>query len=300
MAGFNFGLSAKKSNSKSTEKVVADKLETGSQIGSSTSNQVTTANQTSQQQGTSQSQGTSTTEQQGASAQTTAGSQVSETLSKLFSGDVQAGLEKTALSLLGGVGASTADAAMQRGLGQQGLFDPVAYVDSGVQAAQRQIGSQMDEATGGILDAIGGRNNSATALLQQRLVGDAAAQVAGVRNSLTGEASQIVNQNLGAASAAKGADSQLLSSILDILKGGTTSQTGQQQTNEAQSGTTAQTGTTTTTESNQSQQTASAQSSEVVNTVLKTLLDTLMKTHLNQQTDTKTSSSEMGGSAGFS
>lgn len=300
MSGFNFGLSAKKSSSKSTEKVVADKLETGSQIGSSISNQTTTANQTSQQQGTSQSQGTSTTAQQGASAQSSAGSQISETLSRLFSGDVQAGLEKTALSLLGGVGGSAADAAMQRGLGLQGLFDPASYVESGVQAAQRQVDSQLGEATGGILDAVGGRNNSAVALLQQRLAGDAAAQVAGVRNTLTGEASQIVNQNLGAASAAKGADSQLLTSVLDILKGGTTSQTGQQQTSEAQSGTTSQTGTTNTAESNQNQQTSAAQSTEVVNTVLNTLLETLMKTHLKQQTDTKTSGSEMGASGGYS
>lgn len=288
--GISFGKNKTKTNS--TTKV--DKTENTS--GTQQTTGVKGATQT--QQGTSQSTGTQqqtgSTSQVGTNAQTGTTTQQQQQTSSLFGGEVLAGLEGAVNDLL----KSTGGAALAPG--QVDDFDSEKFIAGGMAAATARQESLLDEMFGGLGDSIGGTvgSNSMQALLAQRGVSDANANLAGTQSELAKTAAQIEASNLQANTGAQGQSQGFLTQLLGALKGGQQTTTGTATGTETQAGTQTQTGTS---QQNTSQQ-QSEQTSQVSNLIelISQLVNTDQMTHTVGTEKTKGSQSKAGGGFGLS
>jgi hypothetical protein len=261
--GFSFG--SKKT--KSTQDTTANKTETGTQSGTSTTNQATSQSSTTNQAGTSSSQTYSDGKSQSNSLTSGASTAQQQQTTQNFSDATLGGLENLVSQLLGSGKIGTVESISD--------FDPAAFVANGMRAATARARTGLDESIGGILDAVGGRNNSAAALLQERVNNDANSMLAGVESQLTGQAEEIRRNNLLAGNTMASSQSDLLSNLLGALRGGittttgaTTEQTSQQQQNQS---TTSETGG----QNQQTTQTSTTQAMETMVSQLAQLLNSL-------------------------
>lgn len=223
--GLSFG--KKKSSGKSTTSVDKTETETGIELGSKTSTGVTAGSTTSQQSGTQ----TST----GQTSQATTGLQQQQSSTSLFSADTLAALESAAGSLLGNVGKTPGDL-------YKSDFDIGQFVSEGFQAAQNRLDTDLNANVNNLYDSYGGQDdtNSMVALLENRLRTDTEAQLGGVRAALQAQGQGIAREDyLAGVQGQQGATSQV-QAILDALKGGVQSTTGQVATTENVLGTSVQ------------------------------------------------------------
>lgn len=273
--GISFG--AKKSKGSSTSTV--DKVEDTTQVetGSKATSGVTTST------GSSTTSGTQTGSTTGATTQDSTGSQTNQQQSTLFSESILGGLEGIITNLFGQSGGAAPT------LGS--TFDKAAFVDQGYQAAESKTMDALDTDLAMMADQIGGRSNSnsMTALLANKARGDAAANLAGVRSNLTGQAEGIARENFGADLASRGQTQGFLGNLLAALKGGTANTTGAIQTAESVAGTQAGTSAGTTTEASTQQQTQTQQLLELLQNALAGT------THTTGTETTKTKGLEIGG-----
>lgn len=273
-----FGLSFGAKKGKTSGTTTIDKLvdtnqtETGTKATSGTTTTTGTSNTT----GTSTGQTTS--------QQDTTGSQTNQQTSQLFSQGILSGLEGIVQGLFGN--------ASQTPMSLGSNFDKNAFIEGGYAAAENRTLDDTNIALNSLYDRVGGRDdsNSMVTLLANRARGDAAAQLAGVRANLTGQAEGIARENFGADLAGQGQFQQFLNQTLAALKGGTASTQGAIQTAESSTGS----GTT-------AQQTAeqTQQSQTQVQQLLELLQNQLAGTeHTTGTEKTKGKETQMGG--GFS
>ncbi len=289
--GISFG--ANKTNSKGSEKVDTTTTQNQTQSGTqSTSGTTTTNGSTSQTSNTTGQQSQSAT-----GSQTQQGSTVGTgtQTSSLFSGDVLGGIEGAVKALFGSLGGpAKIDASSLNG------FDPASFINDGVAAAGSKLQTGLDESIGGLKDTVGGNaaTNSAVALLQNRLQGDAQAQLAGVKGQLTGQAEDITRNNVLAANTVNSTSNQFLATLLDVLKGGATTTNTSQAENTAQTGTSASN--TSGTSSEQSSQNATTQQTQTQQLIemMSQLLSGV--TNTKGQTDTTGNVVKFGGGASAS
>jgi hypothetical protein len=287
------GLSFGKNKTKTTETTNTNATETGTQQGTSTTNSTNITNQS--QQGTSQSSstGTSNTAATGVNVNTGTGTQAQSEVTNLFADNVLGGLTNTVMDLLTGGSDNGAKGVVHAGLSQMGDFDVDSFVQGTLARAQNRQDSTLSEALGGIFDAIGGKNNSAAALLSGRMQNDAAANLAGIEADARARGAGILQSGIQTAQGVAESGQNFLANLLGILKGGTTSRVGETQTRTAEQQTSSNTANTATTEANR---TAEQQTSQT-NTVLQQILEQLMKSNTQTQGTSTTvgTSSKSGG-----
>jgi hypothetical protein len=290
--GFSFGKN--KNSSQANSKI--NKLETGLQEGMQNQQQTQSSNATGTTSTTGTTAKTGTSAQQSTAATQSNSTQAQTGESRSFSNKVIGGLEGAVEELLGSAfdGKSGDRRSIGAGYNYLGEFDPNSFVASGLARAQAQEESKMDELLGGIFDAIGGKNNSAAALLGNRVVNQSTANLAGIEGDLTAKSQEIVRGNVVAGNQIDATSDQRLASILDALKGGVTQQAQSTQTAGAETQSTNQTGQTSANETSaQNQSTQSSEISNLVN-VLSTLLKTNTNTSATQESTTKGKSSGGG------
>lgn len=231
--GLSFGSKKDKGSSiqieNQTQDTTSNKSGTTAQTGST---------QTSQESG-STSQGTSQTSQTGSTSSTGSSAQQTSQTQQQFSTGILAGLENQVAQLF-----SSNGKASSPGLDYLGGFDPNAFVASTLKAAQAKEGMGLSQVLGGIVDAVGGRNNSMTAQLSANANNDSAERLAGVQANATAAAQQMVQGNVATQTAANSGVQGFLAQMLNALKGGvstatgaTTQQTAEQQQTAQESGT---------------------------------------------------------------
>lgn len=262
--GLSFG---KKKQSGTTASTVT-KDEQTSQQQDSTKASTQTGTQSTNTTGLSLGSTTNAATQTQAEAgtKTTAGT----TSTSAFSQDVLAGLEGLVSGLTAGSGktAGVVDNAVK----SLQEFDPNSYVDSSVSAAMASEASGLDQIFGGLSDQIGSGlgNNSMATLLAARAQGDSTARIEGVRANATAEAQKINQGNQAGAVSAAQSQNQVLTQFLDALKGGNT--TTVQNVGETTAGTTTgssnATGTTSEQNSQQSQTSSTQQLLETLSQLL--------------------------------
>lgn len=289
--GLSFG--ANKSNSKGTQTVDSTVTQNQSTTGTNTSQGSTSSSGSTTQQGSTS--GTSNQATSGTQTQTGTSAGTGTQSTSLFSDDILGGIEGAVKSLFGNLGGpAKIDASSLNG------FDPSAYVASGMKAAEATQRSDLDQAIGALNDSVGGNasTNSAIALLQNRLNGDAAANLAGVRGQLTGQAEGINRDNLLAANNINGTSNQFLATLLDVLKGGAATTSTAEQQSQATSGTTTGTSAGSTTENTaQSQQTQSNQMQTLIEQISQLLAGT---TNTKGVQNTTESTTKFGGGLSIS
>jgi hypothetical protein len=279
-----FGISFGKNKSKGSSVTNVNKTETGVEATSGTKATTGTTTQT----GTTTSQQQGTTSQTGTTTGTTTGSQTTQGTTQQFSDTTLAGLESAVGQLLGNI--PTAPQQLEDN------FDREAFIQGGVDAATSRVQGDLEASLNSMFDQFGGRDdsNSMAALLANRARGDAAANLAGVRASLIGQAEGIERENFMSNLAGTGQVQELLAQVLGNLKGGRATTTGATQTAEQTAGTQTQTGT--------SQQTGSEQTAQTTVQNLLELLNSI--TAGTQQTvgteSTKTKGKTSGGGIGLS
>lgn len=322
MGLFSFGAKKEKSTTNQSQNTI----ESGSQSGSANTQSTTTNTGSQNTSGSTSSQGSSNTSQTGTSTNTGSASQVGQSSSnttqtgsqqeqqksQLFSDDILGGLEGAVKGLLGGIGGGAATEVISQGLGALGGFDPITYIANGMKNAQAQQQAFIDESLGGITDAIGGKNNSAAALLSQRIGNDAQAALAGTLNELTKGANAIVGQNIATAQGVAGQGNDVLTNLLSILKGGSATTTGQTNTsgttattgstsnvtNTSESGTTTNNATTNTAEQGTNNQQVTTQETQVLSQLITQLMSSLSNTNQTGTSSTKGTSLMAGFSFG--
>lgn len=276
--GLSFG--AKKEKGSSSTDIFKSEATTQSETGTKATSGTTTTT------GTSTTSGSQTGQTTGATTNESVGSQTNQQQSTLFSEGILSGLE----GIIGDLFGSQARTPMSLGSD----FDKQAFIDQGYAAAESRATDDTNIALNSIYDRLGGRddNNSMATLLANRARGDAAAQLAGVRANLTGQAEGIARENFGADLAGQANSQGFLGNLLTALKGGTANTSGAIQTAESQAGTS--TGTT-------AQQTTETtnQSQTQVQQLLELLSSQLAGTSVMVGSeDTKTKGKQFGG--GFS
>lgn len=291
---FGFSLGKNKQSSKTNSTV--SKVETGLEEGLQNQSQTQSSTSTGSSSTSGSTSGTSTTSQQGTTTNQSASTQNQSGQTKSFSSQILGGLEGAVTELLGSVfnGNSGDRASIGAGYNYLGEFDPNSFVAGGLARAQAQEESKLDEILGGIVDLIGGKNNSAAVLLQNRAVNDSTANLAGIEGDLQAKASEIVRGNVLAGNQIDQTSDQRLQGLLDVLKGGVTEQAQSSQTTGTEAQTTNQTGQTSSNESSTQQQ--NTQSNEVSNliSVLTSLLNTNTNTTATENSTTKGKSSGGG------
>lgn len=278
MFGLSFG--AKKSKGSTTTTVDKNVDTTQVESGVKATSGVTSSTGSSTTTGTQTGQTTNNTAQQ------STGSQTNQQSSTLFSQNILSGLEGIVQGLFG----STATSPMSL----NSNFDKQAFVDQGYAAAESRALDDTNIALNSIFDRVGGRDdqNSMATLLANRARGDAAAQLAGVRANLTGQAEGIARENFGANLAGQGQAQGFLGNLLTALKGGTANTSGAIQTAENTTGQQTGTSATQTAEQTQQQQTQ-------VQQLLELLQNQLAGTERTTGTETsKSKGTDYGG--GFS
>lgn len=252
-----FGISGGFSKTKSTTKV--NKTETTNQAEDSTkaSSGVTSTS------GTSATQSSQQGSQTGQTTGSTTGNQSSTQTGQQYSDAILGQLE-------GVVGTLFNQMPSGEDLKYTSGFNATDYVNSGMEAAQSQIQSQVDESLNGMFDNIGGRDdsNSMAALLAGRVRGEAAANLAGTRAQLGAQAEDINRKNFEANLAGASAQQGFIGSVLQALKGGVSTQTGNVATTENTAGTSAQQTSQTASENTQTQQTQIQQLIEQLNSIM--------------------------------
>lgn len=214
--GISFGSNKTKGSSTTNVNKTEDTNQTqsGTQLSTGVSSQ------------TGQSATTSTQTQTGATTQTgtTTGSQTQQQSSTQFGEPVLAGLESTVQALLGNLPSTPSQL--------NDTFDKDQFVAGGVSAAQSQIQMDLEASLNSMFDQFGGRDdsNSMATLLANRARGDAAAQLAGVRSNLEAQGQGIERDRFLANLQGVGQQQGFLAQILDALKGGRATATGQTQT----------------------------------------------------------------------
>jgi hypothetical protein len=112
--------------------------------------------------------------------------------------------------------------------GQIPEFDADTFVRTGMEAANARARSSVEEAINGIVDTVGGSGNSMASLLSQRVMNDSQAQLAGAQNQFMGQAATLSRDNAVAGN-------QMLTNLLQSLRGATQVTTTQQQGTSAES-----------------------------------------------------------------
>lgn len=266
-----FGLSFGKKKQSSTTDSTINKVESGTQSGLTGTTQNTSAQSSTSQQGTqsSQTSGTSATENQGTNT-----SQQQQTTQN-YSDETLGGLESVVQRLLGSGSLGNAP--------QTSDFNKAGFVASGDAAARARAQTGLDESMNGIIDAIGGRNNSAAVLLQNRAQNDTNAALAGTHAQLTGQAEEIQRQNLLAGNTIAATSNDLVTNLLYVLRGGISSTTGQTAEQSAQKQVTQTAGT----ENQQTQQSSQTQTAEQMTSLVQQLIQSLTNTNATELTKTK-------------
>jgi hypothetical protein len=274
MAGLGFSFGTNKQTQKSATDITKNTTtdQSQSQVGIQSGTTSTTGSQS--QTGQTASSGTSTTTQAGGTTSTGATSQQQQQTTQLFDDPTLKGISGAVAQLLSHIGLGTAASAA--GAGSLGAFDPAKFVSQGMEAARSSQQGKLDESINGLMDSVGGtaNTNSMTALLANRMRGDAAANLAGIDAQLTGQGQEIARSNVLAGNQIDSTQNQFLAQLLDALKGGAATTSGQVAGTQVQSGTTAQTGTTATAESGTSAQQQTSQ--QDTTTTLINLLNTLL------------------------
>lgn len=241
--GLSFG--TKKQTTDSTSNINKTENTNQQQTGTNTSSGTSTSNSNSS--GTSSTVGQQTTSQTG--SQQTTGTQTGTTkqTTSAFSDSTLSAIEKAVGDLFGKVGGGAPISA----------FNKEGFIADGVGAATRDILSGLDSNVNQLTTNLGGTSgsNSMAALLENRMRGDAAAEVQGVRTNLTAQAEQIARDNILAQTQVAGQDQGFLGNLLAALKGGQVTTTGTESSTTAQNQTNQTSGTQTNSEQTQQQQT---------------------------------------------
>lgn len=290
--GFSFGKNKTSSRTNST----INRVESGIEEGLQNQTQTNSTNSTGSSSTSGSSTSTGSTATQGSTSTQSNSTQNQTGQSRSFSSEVLGGLEGAVGSLLSSVfsGESGDRSSIGAGYNYMGEFDPQAFVSGSLAKAQAQEESKMDELLGGLLDTIGGKNNSAAALLGNRIVNDSTANLAGIEGDLQAKASEIVRNNVLAGNQIDQTNDQRLQGLLEALKGGITEQAQTSQTTGAETQNTSQTGQSSATEATSQQQ--NTQTSEVSNliSVLSSLLNTNTNTTATENSTTRGRSSGGG------
>lgn len=117
-------------------------------------------------------------------------------------------------------------------IAQLGSFDAQKFIADTMASAVSTGNQQVEQGTGAITSSVGGNanENSAAALLQNRLVNQTNASLAGTRANAEQTAQGVMAQRAAAISGAQTGEENALAQIMNSLKGGVTTatQTGQQ------------------------------------------------------------------------
>src|SRR5574338_222040 len=178
-----FGISFGANKSKSSQTTNVNKTEDVNQTESGTKSSTGTTSTTGSSATTSGS--TTNTSQTGTSAQQTTGSQQSTSTTTQFDDAVLGGLNSAVAALLGNIPMETQQL--------EGSFDHGAFVQSGLDAANSKIQTDLDASLNSVFDAIGGRDdsNSMATLLANRARSDAGAALSGAYANLEAQAQGI-------------------------------------------------------------------------------------------------------------
>lgn len=283
-----FGLSFGKKKSTTSGTATVDKNVTGTQSGVEATAGQTATSSTGTSNLSSSSTGTSTTTQN----QSTNTTQTGKTTQQSFSDALAGGIESSIQGLLGDLGETAS--TLSSGIDNLGNFNADAFIQGVMQQAQAQQQSQLDQSINGLIDTIGGtpQSNSMSALLAGKLTNESAANLAGIRSQATGQAEDIMRQNLGAQAGAMASVNDLIPAIIQAFKGGNVTGTSvaEEIANLIGSGTTQ-----TAEQSNQQQTTQQNQLSTTLQ-IINQLLNTTEHTAGTETTKEKTKS----GGGGFS
>lgn len=271
MFGISFGAKKSKgSGSTAVDKTTTtNQAETGSK---STSGTTTTTGTTT---------GTQTGQTSGITTDTSVGSQTNQQQSTLFSDQILSGLE----GIIGDLFGSQSRTPMSL----DSDFDKSEFVEGGYRAAESRATDDTNIALNAMYDRIGGRDdeNSMATLLANRARSDTAANLAGVRSNLVGQAEGIARENFGADLAGQANSQGFLGNLLEALKGGSASTTGAIQTSQSSVGTS---------QGTSAQQTSQTQSQTQVSTLLELLASVLSGTDHTVGTEkTKSKNLDIGG-----
>lgn len=307
----SFNVAFGDSSTKGTTSTQGVQTSTGTQQGTTSNNQ--TQNTNSSTTGTS---GTTGTQSSSGSSSTTSGTQTQgsestqgqqnttqTTTTKSLSDPVISGLTSLVTNLLGS-GGGAGQGALNKTAATLGDFDPEAFVQQSMNSAKTQSDMDVRQAIGGVLDHIGGKNNSAVALLKGSIQNSANANLQGINANATKTAQEIQQGNTTAAANASNASTGFLSNLISSLKGAVTNVTGQAATNTG-STTSSQSGSNTTQNTNQSSTTNTAQNTDTSsNTVssdqLQSLLSQLLNTSGTENTTAINKADTKKSSTGFS
>lgn len=285
-----FGISFGKNKTKTNETSTVDKTETTNQTQTGTQNtQTSGSSNTSSQQNTQQSTSDRNIQTGTAGQQSSQQQQTTNTSQSLSSG-VLAGAEDVIASLFQSI--QGGNAALNSAISNAAAFDANQFVTDAVSAATAAGDFDTTSQIGQLTSAVGGTaaTNSQTALLQNQLVNQNAANIAGVRSQAGATAAGIQNQNLQAISNAQA--SNPVTALINSIRGGLTTETGtgtttgqtQQQTSTAGANTGTQSGTST-----------GSESTQTVQSVLEQLQQILSGTTRTQGTETTTGTSKKSG-----
>lgn len=280
------GLSFGKKKQTGTQTTNLSQTETGTQTGntqqSQTTNQQQTQSMTGSTSGTTATTGTMT----GSTTGVTTGQTQQTQQTRSFSDPILSQLEGLVGNLMGS--SSVTSPANISG------FDVDTFVQQGMQAANARTRAGLDEATNGLIDNIGGSGNSMFSLLQQRLMDDANAGLAGTQADLTARAEEIRRNNLLAGSSIQGSNQQFLGGLLSALRGGVTTATGATTSQEQQAQQTQQqtAGSETSAQTQQSQ--SNMQAVETMASVVEQLINSLTNRTGTEEVKSKTKQGGFG------
>jgi len=261
-----FGISFGSKTQKVDQTKTGATTEIGTQSGLSTQNQTTNQSSNSATSGLTKS--ANREDQYGASTsdQTSRNRQVQDTTTQNFSDRTLGSLEGVVNRLMGSDGLGE--------INNTSNFNLQDFIDNGMRAAGARAQTDVDAALGGIFDSLGGRNNSAAALLTQRVNNDSNAALAGTRAQLTSEGEKIARDNLLAGNTVTATKNDLLTNLLSGLRGGVTRTTGDVVETGEQSQANQNIGTNVGSGSQSSQQNTQTNATENLINVLSQLLNT--------------------------
>lgn len=269
MFGFSFGKNKQTTNETATKNESTTQQQTGTNT--------TTTSGTSTSTGTTagSSTGTSTTTQSttGSQSQTQTGSSFGAGTLNAINQNVGAFIDR----ILGGNAGGAA-------ISELGSFDPEAFIASTMQAARFQANEQLGESIRGVTSMTGGdaSENSATALLANRMENATGASLAGVQANAVKTAQDILTQRSQAMTGAAGTEQNALAQILNAIKGGETTGTSTGVNDQST------TGTTNTSEQNQQTQNQQTQTTQTALEIINQLLQgTTNSTGTSKGTTTK-------------
>jgi hypothetical protein len=249
MFGISFGKSGQSTTTSTDSTTSGWQNQQGQNTNTTTGNSSTT--------GSSSSTGSSTTSgsTNGWGSQSNSGTAFDAATLAAIGGNIGAFIDR----IMGG-------GAGKDAIAQLGTFDAQSFIDNTMKSALSQATDQFEQGVNSISSNVGGsaNENSAAALLANRLENATNSSLAGTRASAEQAAQGIQVQRAGAVAAASQGEQNALAQILNAIKGGVTSsnQTNQQGQNTNQS-------TNTSENTNTSQNTNSTQTAlEIINQLL--------------------------------